>query len=554
MRFNRGRRCSATTGFGRYRGGVVSRPRAIIITYLYVYHYCYRWSLFVIPALRHSKEISAIMNSRLEEEGTRLIATSTKVGMAQKIIGNGDAEQNYNNDKPLKALHLTTTDEILSEIGLLNPHSIFVMVSMAFLWCLSAMPTMSPAYMAPPTPCDSNCTFITVQEEFQLGRAIIDPAELTSSVYFLGNLVLGQIYCMAADRIGRRPVLVWSLLVSGLAGVLAAFASNLYLMLLGRFIQGSFFNSITMINWVMCCESIAFKGHSYASVLFGVFWVAGYCLITPIALTFQSWRAVQFVTSFPTLLFGVVMLILLPESLGFLITKKRAVEAKKWINRASRWGGSEFECDVQKTIENETARVPEEKNLKESLHHVFHSPKLVLYMGIQTVLWVVDFMVYNSLSLTATDVIKGSADKSFLFSGLVELPCYFIMPVALDRLGRRPTVIISHLLSAASLLIMCFLNPDSYPTIYLCIWLVAKFGMASAFMCCFVYGAEIFPVQYRNICLGFCATLSNIGAMMSPHCNILDSIFSGLMFATFAALSALCAFITTFLPETKDSH
>ncbi|KAK6050316.1 hypothetical protein COOONC_12179 [Cooperia oncophora] len=96
--------------------------------------------------------------------------------------------------------------------------------------------------MSPPSPCLHNCTFVTVQDEFELERAIIDPAEMTSSVYFLGNLVLGQMYCMAADRIGRRPVLVWSLLVSGIAGVLAAFASNFYLMLFGRFIQGSFFN------------------------------------------------------------------------------------------------------------------------------------------------------------------------------------------------------------------------------------------------------------------------------------------------------------------------
>lgn len=64
-----------------------------------------------------------------------------------------------------------------------------------------------------------------------------------------------------------------------------------------------------------------------------------------------------------------------------------------------------------------------------------------------------------------------------------------------------------------------------HPSIYMAVWLVAKFGMASAFMCCFVYGSEIFPVQYRNICLGFCATISNIGAMMSPHCNLLVSIF-----------------------------
>ncbi|VDO44585.1 unnamed protein product [Haemonchus placei] len=373
------------------------------------------------------------------------------------------------------------------------------MVSMAFLWCLSAMPTMSPAYMAPPTPCDSNCTFITVQEEFHLGRAILDPAELTSSVYFLGNLVLGQIYCMAADRIGRRPVLVWSLLVSGLAGVLAAFASNLYLMLLGRFIQGSFFNSITMINWVMCCESIAFKGHSYASVLFGVFWVAGYCLITPIALTFQSWRAVQFVTSFPTLLFGVVMLMWV---LPFLFDGIYGT-----VGRTDTYGDLIFEA----------------------------SPK------------------DRFLTFASFQVIKGSADKSFLFSGLVELPCYFIMPVALDR-KLIYTIVLTTATGLSPPLLFFNEIPDSYPTIYLCIWLVAKFGMASAFMCCFVYGAEIFPVQYRNICLGFCATLSNIGAMMSPHCNILDSIFSGLMFATFAALSALCAFITTFLPETKNSH
>ncbi|KJH49021.1 Tat pathway signal sequence domain protein [Dictyocaulus viviparus] len=78
--------------------------------------------------------------------------------------------------------------------------------------------------------------------KFQLGRYLIDPSELASSVYFLGNLIFGQAYCMAADRIGRRPVLVWSLIVSGLAGVGAAFAPNFPLMLFGRLIQGSFFS------------------------------------------------------------------------------------------------------------------------------------------------------------------------------------------------------------------------------------------------------------------------------------------------------------------------
>ncbi|VDL79203.1 unnamed protein product [Nippostrongylus brasiliensis] len=488
-----------------------------------------------------------------------------------KISPIDDLEKAHD-DKLVKKLHATTTDEILTEIGLLNPHSIFMILSMAFLWFLSAMPTMSPAYMSPPTSaCGENCTFQTVQKEFDLQQSLFDPGEMTSSVYFLGNLMLGQMYCMAADRPSVPPRS--GKLVPALSG-----------------------KSITMVNWVMCCESIAFKGHSYASVLFGIFWVAGYCVVTPIALLLPSWRAVQFVTSIPTLLFGVVMLVLLPESFGFLVTKKKLYEAEAWIRRSHRWGGRRIECDVQKTIENETARVSDEKSLRESLcqlfflYHVFHDSTLLLYMGIQTVLWVVDFMVYNALSLTSTDVIKGDANTSFVFSGLVELPCYFLMPIALDRyvswsrmvqkrknlrrlkfanfrLGRRPTVVLSHLLSAAALSFMCFLNAGHHrthqllilhleddPTTYLIVWLIAKFGMASAFMCCFVYGSEIFPVQYRNICLGFCATLSNVGAMLSPHCNVLDHFFSGGMFATFAVLCALCGAITRFLPETKNSH
>ncbi|EYC26136.1 hypothetical protein Y032_0011g1578 [Ancylostoma ceylanicum] len=479
------------------------------------------------------------------EEGPLLIPTDPEMTM-----------KTPDSNAPMKPekLHATTGDEILAELGLLNTHAIFIMLSMGFLWFLSAMPTMSPAYLAPPTNSMDNSSFLSVQDEFNLQRSLVDPAELTSSVYFLGNLVLGQMYCMAADRIGRRPVLVWSLIVSGLAGAAAAIAPTFYLMLLGRFIQGSFFNSITMVNWVLCCESIAFKGHSYASVVFGVFWVAGYCIITPIARLFPSWRALQFMTSLPTLLFGLLMLAILPESFGFLIAKKKHASAEAWIKRAQRWGGRRFEIDVLKTIENETARVPEETTLAESLRHVVHDPKLVLYMAIQTVLWVVDFMIYNALSLTSTDVMEGDSDTSFLFSGLVELPCYFLMPIALEWLGRRPTVILSHVLSAAALGTMCFLSAAMHPSIYMVVWLVAKFGMASAFMCCFVYGSEIFPVQYRNICLGFCATISNIGAMMSPHCNLLDHVFRGLMFAVFAALCAVCAFLTSFLPETKHSH
>lgn len=90
--------------------------------------------------------------------------------------------------KPMKKLHATTSDEILAELGLyepafasvyplstgletsfsLNTHAVFIMLSMGSLWFLSAMPTMSPAYLAPPTDSTQNSSFLAVQDEVRL--------------------------------------------------------------------------------------------------------------------------------------------------------------------------------------------------------------------------------------------------------------------------------------------------------------------------------------------------------------------------------------------------
>lgn len=57
-----------------------------------------------------------------------------------------------------------------------HPYPLFITFSMAFLWLLSVMPTMSPSYMAPSSPCTlDNCSFVTVQNE-------------VSACSYLGNL------------------------------------------------------------------------------------------------------------------------------------------------------------------------------------------------------------------------------------------------------------------------------------------------------------------------------------------------------------------------------
>ncbi|EGT36139.1 hypothetical protein CAEBREN_29032 [Caenorhabditis brenneri] len=106
-------------------------------------------------------------------------------------------------------------------------------------------------------------------------------------------------------------------------------------------------------------------------------------------------------------------------------------------------------------------------------------------------------MIYSALSLSSTGVGSHNMHLSYIFSGLVEIPSYFLIPAAIDWLGRKPSVMVCHLILAFSLLSMYLFDHEADPEIFLIIWLIAKFAVASAFMLCFVYGAELFPTNCR---------------------------------------------------------
>ncbi|PIC33132.1 hypothetical protein B9Z55_013227 [Caenorhabditis nigoni] len=118
---------------------------------------------------------------------------------------------------------------------------------------------------------------------------------------------------------------------------------------------------------------------------------------------------------------------------------------------------------------------------------------------------------------------------SYIFSGLVEIPSYFLIPAAIDWLGRKPSVMVCHLILAFSLLSMYLFDHEADPEIFLIIWLIAKFAVASAFMLCFVYGAELFPT----------------------NCSYGIYLFFKYLF--YALCSFICTILTTILPETKEN-
>ncbi|CAI2349046.1 unnamed protein product [Caenorhabditis sp. 36 PRJEB53466] len=442
-----------------------------------------------------------------------------------------------------------TLEDLLQVTSAWRPYPLFIICSMSFLWSLCALSAISPAFTASVEVCSDNCSFYTIQHEFNLTTSFfLEPAELTTSVYFLGNLLIGQLFAVIADRFGRRPIVISSLFFTGIAGSLGAFAPNFSLLLLARFIQGSCYTPLTTVNYVLSGESIPTRSQSLTSIFFGVFWVCGYCFLAPMSVWFPTWRTLQFATAVPNVIMALFLLITLPESIAYSIEKRDRSAVERWIRNNERLSCRKIAHNLDSIMKIENKR-PERLTILQMLRAILADRSIIRRMVLELILWILTFMTYCALSLTSTSVGNSDPLVSFLFSGVVELPAYLFIPICLKWTKRRPTRFLSHSIGACALLVMYFLSYES--PWHLVIWLVAKFCAACCYIFCFIYASELFPTFCRSCCIGVCSTCCNIGAIVAPHVFAMDLLLAGSQFLLLAAVGVFCAVLALLQPETK---
>ncbi|GMT23412.1 hypothetical protein PFISCL1PPCAC_14709 [Pristionchus fissidentatus] len=164
-----------------------------------------------------------------------------------------------------------------------------------------------------------------------------------------------------------------------------------------------------------------------------------------------------------------------------------------------------------------------------------------------TYMWITDFIVYNGLSLTSTTLAIGDPHWNYTASGLVEIPASILLPLMMDLIGRRPSVMITHSLTGVVLTILPFI-PPTHEVLYLSMWMLAKFGVAASFFALYIYAAELFPVEHRSLCVGTCCALGNIGALLVPFIAKMNPMATFLIYAV-ASIGSCC--LTLLLPETN---
>lgn len=81
-----------------------------------------------------------------------------------------------------------------------------------------------------------------------------------------------------------------SLFLSSMFGILSTYAQTFPTFLIIRFCEGFFFTGSTIIAWIFASECVSVQRRAKTLMLFGLFWVFGYCSIALIAKTTTDWR------------------------------------------------------------------------------------------------------------------------------------------------------------------------------------------------------------------------------------------------------------------------
>jgi len=161
------------------------------------------------------------------------------------------------------------------------------------------------------------------------------------------GLLLGALlFTVLADRFGRRPVLIFGTLFYAVMALITAHASSANELLILRFVAGFGMGSIIPNATALIGEYSPKRRRVTLIMTITVGFTAGAALGGVVAAWLMpqfGWRSVFYFGGAIPLVVGVLMIFYLPESMQFLVVRRRFAEAARWLKRIdpdARVGGA----------------------------------------------------------------------------------------------------------------------------------------------------------------------------------------------------------------------
>jgi len=262
----------------------------------------------------------------------------------------------------------------------------------------------------------------------------------------VGNIIAGPL----ADRYGRKPILSITAFLFGFCALGCAWAQGIYFFIIARVIGGFGVGMAILVAPMFIAESSPrrLRGllvtFNQLNIVLGISlaYFSNYYIQQTVSDTNLNWRLMLGVGAIPAILYF-LLLFIVPESPRWLVRKSREDEALAVLRRI---GGEDHAQSELREIK-ESLRNPIGKE-KGKLGQVFSKPmKLVLIIGFgiaffQQITGINAIFYYAPMIFEMAGGGKDSAFMQASILGLTNLVMTLVAMALIDRLGRRPLLII----------------------------------------------------------------------------------------------------------------
>lgn len=352
------------------------------------------------------------------------------------------------------------------------------------------------------------------------------------SINSIGMAVGAMVFGVFSDKIGRKQIFMWTLIIFSVASGLSALTTTFVAFMILRFFVGMGLGGELPVASTLVSESVEAKERGRVVVLLESFWAAGWLIAAIISYfvipaefwPIEGWRVALLLTAIPAF-YAVYIRMHLPDSPQFA-AKPEAKNRSIMQNIAGVW-------------EKKYAR-----------------PTFMLW-----VLWFTVVFSYYGMFLWLPSVMVGkgfdliSSFKYVLIMTIAQLPGYFTAAWFIEKFGRK-FVLVTYLIGTAASAYV-FGNAETV-TILLVSGILLSFFNLGAWGALYAYTPEQYPMVIRGTGAGMAAAVGRVGGIFGPLLvgYLLKLDYSiGSIFAIFCVSILIGAAAVLFLgKETKQTE
>ncbi|ESO85734.1 hypothetical protein LOTGIDRAFT_235707 [Lottia gigantea] len=372
---------------------------------------------------------------------------------------------------------------------------------------------------------------------------------------FLGLLVGYGVMGNVADFIGRKPLMVVSNYLCCICSYLTVWSPNYIFLLAMRFCMGLGMAGQSLAIYIIGVELVGPSKRRFTGILSNFYWCFGMILMSVLGYFIRDWRYLRLAVSvYTTVLLTFVCLI--PESPRWLLTRGYNAKAHALIQKAAEVNKVELDDETLKKL------CVSDKVTKLRFWKIFTSKTLCVRTLVCYTCWFAASITYFGIILNL-ELLVGNIYLNLFVASILEVVCYLLVFLLLDRLGRKNLMCICMLMGVLSLTAAVFVimyTPENLKWLMTVCALVGQFGVTCVFAILWLYTGELFPTELRNIGTGTSSAMARVASLAAPYFGLISSFLTGPMKETapFILYAGVClvALILAFclLPDTSKKR